>query len=535
MTAFVSPTTSGNTTNAVTTPSVRPTTRITVDKVTAVLQPLIPRLQLSGNAAPSCPWLISFADEVMKAINSLASDGAGEYLGLCLPTQISKIILNKEFTFPAEPTARPTFTASSWDDAERHAELREHDYLLIHYTNHVAIDKALQNFLLEIIPPEFLPDTFVVPCGLSTSIFWPANYRAYELINEIFDTWNNPTSTDSHYYESLFRSEWSLDTSSVPAYLRIMDKAQILATLLKNPYTDRQMTIQAHATICNTIKLTDANKEWDALNFTQQTYTNLKKIYTKHYKNCQVKKIPFEVPTHQGAFAVTADMAAVDFETDDASVATLSPRDIAELVTVTVNESLAPLLASMTTTATSPPAPTTSSVFTPPPYASPPPIQHQAHAVVPPPPPVQYVTHPPVTQPPSTQLLHGQGYVVPPPAPAYVPPPQGVVPPPAPSAPQPRPSQPRRPNQRNQRPRRNQNNQNVPYSNRVKVHANHLYCSSCGCDVDHSSPSCPQKRVGHDDRVVHKDQARTIRNSNPTATMPCLKNFHKDLWPSASI
>ena len=68
----------------------------------------------------------------------------------------------------------------------------------------------------------------------------------------------------------------------------------------------------------------------------------------------------------------------------------------------------------------------------------------------------------------------------------------------------------------------------------IKTHANHLYCASCGCDVDHSSPHCPSKRIGHDDTIIHKEIAKQIRDHNPALKMPCLVGYRKLYWPLSS-
>jgi hypothetical protein len=509
----------------------KPTIRITIDQVTAALNSLIPTFRLTGVAAPNCEWLIKFADALPAAITSLVTaTETGQYLGLCLPTSMSKVILGTTFTFPTEPAPSPVFTSPDWDDTGRQAELLNHRHILTRYYNYITIDTALQNFLLAIIPAEFLPTNFI-RSGLNSPL-WPNNYHAFELIDEIFTRWNHPNDEDGHHYETLFRSTWNLSDTTLMKYLMLMDRAQVLAVILKNPYTDRQLVRQAHGVIKRTVDLSEANKAWNALAFKDKTYAKLKEVYVNEYQACliggQEIKAPTSVPREvHGAYAAPEVSLPIPAEAgDDDSLVTIvesSMTALSESLQQNFQLQLADMRAEFAANLQ----------------------QHHAYAVAPQPP-LPYVYQPPTAPAPSTMAIQSPPYVVPSPAPPVPPPPpQHVVPPPAPAAP-PVPSarnqagrnsnnRTSRNNQQGtnqQRSRRNQNNQNVPYSNNVKKFANHLYCASCGCDVDHSSPMCPNKRAGHDDRVIHKEQAKAIREADPNLKMPCLSGYHRNLWPS---
>eukprot|EP00984_Skeletonema_dohrnii_P005375 scaffold1892_cov85-Skeletonema_dohrnii-CCMP3373.AAC.2 len=301
-------------------------------------------------------------------------------------------------------------------------------------------------------------------------------------------------------------------------YLMLIDRAQVLAVILKNPYTDRQLVRQAHGVIKRTVDLSDANKVWNALAFKDKTYAKLKEVYVNAYQACLLGgdeiKAPTSVPREvHGAYAAPEVSLPIPADAgDDESLVTIvesSMTALSESLQQNFQLQLAEFAANLQQ-------------------------QHHAYAVAPQPP-LPYVYQPPTAPAPSTMAIQSPSYVVPSPAPPVPPPPpQHVVPPPAPAAP-PVPSarnqagrnsnnRTSRNNQQGtnqQRSRRNQNNQNIPYSNNVKKFANHLYCASCGCDVDHSSPMCPNKRAGHDDRVVHKEQAKAMREADPNLKMPC--------------
>ncbi len=489
------------------------------DFVNQVILALVDQLQLSGKGHPSSAWLIQVTDVVSHAISTMVPNTeVSTFLSLCLPTFMSTPLNGGQpFVFPTKPLPKPNLKGDWGDNVSQQIEMNTHQQELLYYSNMVALENALRALILKILPVEYLPSTFARPSMLTTAV-WPLNYYVYQLINELFATWNHPQDTDSHHHESLHRSTWDFTSTTLLSYFSTMDRAQDIATLLSNPYTDRQRVYQAYGVIKRTIKFSgtmgDANKKWTRLPFAQQTYANLQKIFSAAYKICLIKKETLEaadtMPSTEGAFAVPSAPTPLQ---DDDSVTT-----IVGALGATLSESISATYADLTDRMAILEAN----------YQAPPPSQY-AYAVAPQPPLPSIITQ---TQAPPM-------YGVPPPAPPPPPPgppppatvpPQSMVPTPAPAAPPvPQGPPPTTPTGQHQRGRRNQNPPNP-----VKKHANHLYCASHGCDVDHSSPQCKKKRDGHDDRIIHKDQAKAIRDANPTFKMPCLAGYSKTLWPASS-
>ena len=112
-------------------------------------------------------------------------------------------------------------------------------------------------------------------------------------------------------------------------YLDRLDRARILATIMLNPYTYRQLTFQAYNHIKSSIKLSgpvsNVNSSWLALPLKQQTFSKLRSKFQEGYMSCLRAKYPLESATStmapsEGAFLVnemTQPTAATPPSDDD--------------------------------------------------------------------------------------------------------------------------------------------------------------------------------------------------------------------------
>lgn len=460
-----------------------PVTLIPLDQAKAAFSQNVPSaLHLTGTACPSTTWIILLTDHITLTITALAPSTVRGYLCLGLPHSVSTPLNgNKKFSFPTQPHLTPNWVAPEWDSETRASERDYHNNEINNYKNMVTIDTALQTFLLELIPVAYFPKSFRRPAGLSTMI-WPLNYHAFDLIEDLYNKWNFPTPEDEQLHHVAFNAVWDLNNGPIMEYLDEIQRADHLAKLMDNPYTQKQLTTQAYTHIKNTIKLSGpmgkADKEWLELTTSEQTLEKLCDLFGDAYIFCRQRRIPIEAAprsSDEGAFAVGQPLPPQASDDDSlASVHSILANTLANTfhsMAADWSEKMdAKMAAHMSQLQSMPPAPTAAplptTVFTP---------------------------------QPSTRG------VVPPPAP------------PVPPLPAPTPTTARR---------------GTP--NPVKRHANHLYCSSCGCDVDHSSPDCPKKREGHNDLLVHKEQAKQIRDADKSLRMPCLKGIGKTMWPAES-
>ena len=469
-----------------------PVVAIKLETAQALFTQLVPKLKITGIDPLTTTWFTEFFDTVTSAITSVCPTAdANSYLGLCLPTEMSTVLLGKAFVFPTQPNLTPNFVSDQWDDAGRQAELAAHRHSITKWQNVLAFEQALQALIMEVVPYDYFPDTFVRPPGLTT-LLWPPNYHVFNLIDDLFTTWNHPTEDDELLHRNLFDSTWSLSNTTLMAYFDAMERARLLAALMKNPYTDRQLVVKAYAEMKRTVKLSGpfsvANTTWQQLSIPLQTWTTFRTLFGNAYKICLQKRYVMEPATQapafpEGAFAVH-NVQAPDSDDED-SIVSLVTSSMANMLTTALDDRLA--------------------------------VQEARHEArmqaflsqqqVPPTPYVAPLPSTATVAPPSYTTTTGR---IPPPAPA-------VPPLPTTATAQPTASTPTTTGNRDQ--------------NRVKKYANHLFCASCGCDVDHSSPNCPKKRRGHDDRVIHKEQAKQIRDADNTLKMPCLRNYRKTLWP----
>lgn len=480
------PTGSSTNTSATATPiASSPVTPITLEQVKAALNKNVPStLRLTGTTTPSTTWMIHFTDHATAGIASVAPSTMRAYLLLALPHAVSTPLNGgKKFVFPSQPTLTPNWIASEWDTEARAAERDEHNNTIQNYKNMVIIDTALQTFLMELVPVAYYPKAFQRPAGLST-VIWPLNYHAYDLIDDLFQQWNFPTPADERLHQVAFDSQWDLYNSPLMDYLDQIKRADHLAKMMFNPYTEKQLVTKAYTHIKDTVKLSGplgkADKDWLALPARDQTLEKLCDIFTDAYILCRRRRLPLEpapeperMPPDDGAFAMGPPLPHQ--ASDDDSLASVQSilantfQSWAASMSERIDAKVAAHMSQLGSVQAPTAAPLPTTVVTP---------QASARGVVPPP-------APPV-----------------PPLPA----------------PAPAPTTTRR---------------GTP--NPVKKNANHLYCCSCGCDVDHSSPDCPRKREGHNDLVVHKEQAKQIRDADKSLkSMPCLKGYQKTMWPSAS-